>query len=90
MRRSKKHPISNQTEQYIVHALRATGALTLPLVAEIDGRVVGYIVFSPVVISEGTKEWYGLGPVSVLPERQKQGIGKALVNEGVSRCRFRF
>jgi putative acetyltransferase len=43
-------------------------------VAEIDGRVVGHIAFSPVKISDGTKDWYGLGPVSVLPEYQKQGI----------------
>jgi putative acetyltransferase len=76
--------ISNQTEQFIIKALRAAGALTLSLVAEIDGRVVGHIAFSPVVISDGTKDWYGLGPVSVLPEYQKQGIGKSLINEGLS------
>jgi putative acetyltransferase len=83
----KNHPVSNQTEQYIVHALRAADALTVSLVAEIDGRVVGHIAFSPVVITDGTAEWYGLGPVSVLPERQKQGIGKALINEGLSRLK---
>jgi putative acetyltransferase len=76
--------ISNQTEQFIIKALRAAGALTLSLVAEIDGRVVGHIAFSPVTISDGTKDWYGLGPVSVLPEYQKQGIGKSLINEGLS------
>jgi putative acetyltransferase len=53
-------------------------------VAEIDGRVVGHVAFSPVRISDGTKDWYGLGPVSVLPEYQKQGIGKSLINEGLS------
>lgn len=83
----ENHPISQQTEQFIVHALRAAKVLTLSLVVEIDGRVVGHIAFSPVVISDGTKEWYGLGPVSVLPERQKQGIGNALINEGVSRLK---
>ena len=56
-------PISNQTEQFIIEALRAAGALTLSLVAEIDGRVVGHIAFSPVTISDGSKNWYGLGPV---------------------------
>ena len=76
--------ISNHTEQFIIKALRAAGALTLSLVAEIDGRVVGHIAFSPVTISDGTKDWYGLGPVSVLPEYQKQGIGKSLINEGLS------
>jgi putative acetyltransferase len=80
----KTLPISNHTEQFIIKALRAAGALTLSLVAEIDGRIVGHIAFSPVVISDGTKDWYGLGPVSVLPEYQKQGIGKSLINEGLS------
>ncbi len=77
-------PISNQTEQFIIEALRAAGALTLSLVAEIDGRVVGHVAFSPIIISDGAKDWYGLGPVSVLPEYQKQGIGKSLINEGLS------
>ena len=76
--------VSNQTEQYIINALRDADALTLSLVAEIDGRIVGHIAFSPAIISDGTKHWYGLGPISVLPEYQKQGIGKSLVNEGLS------
>src|SRR5512136_1422768 len=68
--------ISNHTEQFVIEALRLAGALTLSLVAEVDGRVVGHIAFSPVTISDGTHNWYGLGPVSVLPEYQRQGIGK--------------
>jgi putative acetyltransferase len=78
------HPISNHTEQFIISALRDAEALALSLVAEIDGCVVGHIAFSPLVISDGTSDWYGLGPVSVLPEYQKQGIGKSLINEGLS------
>ncbi|GEM_PF-767506 len=77
-------PYSRQTEQFIVHALRAANALTISLVAEIDGKVVGHIAFSPVTISDGSHDWYGVGPVSVLPEYQKQGIGKSLVHEGLS------
>ncbi|MGD8521817.1 MAG: N-acetyltransferase [Desulfobacterales bacterium] len=80
----KNHPISNHTEQFIINALRDANALTISLVAEIDGRVAGHIAFSPVIISDGTKDWYGLGPVSVLPDYQKQGIGKSLINEGLS------
>jgi GNAT superfamily N-acetyltransferase len=80
-------PISNNTEQYIIHALRNAGVLTLSLVAEMDGTVVGHIAFSPVTIADGTPDWYGLGPVSVLPELHKQGIGKALVEEGLSRLK---
>lgn len=77
--------ISDHTEQFIVAALRAAGALTISLVAELDGRVVGHIAFSPVTISDGTPGWYGLGPVSVRPELQRQGIGQALVREGLAR-----
>ena len=80
----RNHPISKHTEQFIIKALRDANALTISLVAEIDGRIVGHIAFSPVIISDGTKDWYGLGPVSVLPDYQKQGIGKSLINEGLS------
>ncbi len=76
--------VSNQTEQFIIETLRAANVLTLSLVADGDGRVVGHIAFSPVTISNGTPDWYGLGPVSVLPEYQRQGIGTALIQEGLS------
>jgi putative acetyltransferase len=77
--------ISSHTEQFIVAALRAAKALTVSLVAEMDGRVVGHIAFSPVTVADGTGGWFGLGPVSVLPACQRQGIGKALVREGLAR-----
>ena len=79
--------ISNNTEQFIIMALRAAEALTVSLVAELDGRVIGHVAFSPVTISDGTPNWYGLGPISVLPEHQRKGIGKALIQEGLSRLR---
>jgi len=83
----KSLAISNQTEQFIIKALRAAHALTISLVAEVAGRVVGHIAFSPVTLSDGTEGWYGLGPVSVLPEYQRQGIGTALIQEGLSRLK---
>jgi putative acetyltransferase len=76
--------ISGHTEQFIINALRDADALTVSLVAEIARQVVGHVAFSPVTISDGSPNWYGLGPVSVLPEHQKQGIGKSLINEGLS------
>jgi putative acetyltransferase len=79
--------ISNHTEQFIIEALRAAKALAVSLVAEVDGRVIGHIAFSPVTISDGTQNWYGLGPVSVLPAHQRQGVGKALIQEGLSRLK---
>ena len=79
--------ISNHTEQFIIEALRAANALTVSLVAEMDGRVIGHIAFSPVTISDGTPNWYGLGPVSVSPEHQRKGIGETLIKEGLSRLK---
>ena len=80
-------PISSHTEQFIVAALRSAQALAVSLVAERDGRIVGHIAFSPVAMSDGSPGWYGLGPVSVLPEYQRQGIGGALIREGLSRLK---
>ena len=79
--------ISNHTEQFIIEALRAARALKVSLVAELDGRVVGHITFSPLTISDGTQNWYGLGPISVLPEFHRQGVGKALIQEGLARLK---
>ena len=83
----RDHPYSRQTEPFIIRELRRAGALTLSLVAEIDGRVVGQVAVSPVAMSDGTPDWYGLGPVSVLPEYQRRGIGSALINAGLERLR---
>lgn len=77
--------ISHHTEHLIVLALRAAQALSVSLVAEMEGRVVGHIAFSPVTLSDGTPGWYGLGPVSVLPALHRQGIGSALIQEGLRR-----
>jgi len=79
--------ISGHTEHFIVEALRAAGALTVSLVAELDGRVIGHIAFSPDAMSDGSPDWYGVGPLSVLPEYQRQGIGKALLEAGISRLK---
>ena len=78
--------IGNHTEQqFIVEALRAAKALAVSRVAERDGKIVGHVAFSPVTISDNAPNWYGLGPVSVLPEYRRQGIGTALIHEDLSR-----
>ena len=56
------HPYSRQTEQFIVIALRQAHALTISRVAELDGKVVGHIAFSPVTVSVCSDNWYGIGP----------------------------
>jgi len=79
------HPYSQQTEHLIINELRTVNVLTVSLVAVINEQVIGHIAFSPVNISDGTCDWYGLGPVSVLPEFQGQGIGSQLIKTGLSR-----
>jgi putative acetyltransferase len=76
----RDHPYSHQTEHLIVRALRAAGALTLSLVAERDGQVVGHIAFSPALIEART--WDGSpGPVSCrLPGERNR---PALIHSGL-------
>jgi len=81
------HPISQGTEQFIINALRKDNALTISLVAEFEDKVVGHIAFSPLTISDGSSDWYALGPISVQPQLQRQGIGKALMREGLSQLK---
>lgn len=73
-------------EARLVDALRAAGKATLSLVAEIDGRVVGHVLFSPVTL-EGAPVALGLAPLAVRPETHGQGVGGALVRAGLERCR---
>ena len=80
-------PYGEHTEQFIIEALRRAGALSVSLVAELNAQVAGHIAFSPVEISDGSSNWYALGPVSVVPELQGQGIGQALVNAGLDELR---
>ena len=65
-------PHTSHTEQFIVRALRAADELTHSIVAEEHGQVVGHVALSPVTITDrnGHKAegWYGLGPISVLPQ----------------------
>ncbi|NMF90238.1 GNAT family N-acetyltransferase [Aromatoleum petrolei] len=81
------HPYSHQTEQFIIRALRADDALAVSLVAEEAGRVVGHVALSPVTVSDGSDGWYGLGPISVAPEWQGRGIGRALMERGIAELR---
>jgi len=75
-------------EADLVDKLRSDGAHVLSLVALDGERVIGHILFSPVVIEteSGTIDAIGLGPMSVLPESQRSGIGSQLVKTGLSQC----
>ena len=75
-----------RAEADLVDALRAAGRLLLSLVAEEEGTIVGHVAFSPVTIDgpAGRSLGIGLGPLAVLPPRQRQGFGSELVRRGIS------
>lgn len=75
------------TEGAIVDALRADGRLSVALVAEAGGEVVGHAAFSPVTIDAADAGWLGLGPVAVRPDQQGRGVGSALIHAGLDRLR---
>ena len=83
----KGMPFSDDTEARVIDGVRAAGALTLSLVATKDGEIVGHVAFSPVTINGAAGDWCALGPVSVWPDRQRAGIGQALIREGLRRLR---
>ncbi len=76
-------PYSDGSEPYIIDALRRDGDLSLSLVMECENRLIGHIAFSPIKINDQHLNWYGLGPVSVAPELQKQGYGSQLIRKGL-------
>src|SRR5262245_27445284 len=82
-------PHTSHTEQFIINALRRAGMLTISLVAAVEGTIVGHAAVSPVSISDGATDWYGLGPISVLPEYQGRGIGSELAREALRGLRER-
>lgn len=82
------HPFSHQTEHLLVDALRVANALLVSLVAEEAGQVVGHIAFSDVLIDGHDCGWVGLGPVAARVDRQRQGIGSALVRAGLDAVRM--
>jgi predicted N-acetyltransferase YhbS len=81
------HPFSRQTEHLIVDALREAGALSVSLVAVLDGEIVGHVAFSPAPVGDVLTGWYLLGPLAVLPEHQGRGIGSMLVEAGLERLK---
>lgn len=77
-------PFAGGDEQYLLNALRAGGALAISLVAEREGLIVGHAAYSPAYATDGTPGWYALGPISVEPACQHQGIGRALIAQGTA------
>ncbi|EAS42938.1 N-acetyltransferase [Photobacterium profundum] len=77
-----KTVFETDAEADLVMRLRENSHRTLSLVAcSDDGEVIGHILFSPVTVDDVDDNWQGLAPLSVKPEYQRQGIGKALMEE---------
>ena len=70
-------------EHLIVEELRESGALILSLAAVSDLGIVGHVTASPVIVSNATGEWFGIGPISVVPPCQRQGIGSRLMDSAL-------
>ena len=85
----KGQPYADGDEQDVIDRLRAVGKLSVSLVAELNGELVGHIAFSEAVCSDGTSPWFALGPVSVLPEQQNRGVGSALIKRGIAEIEAR-
>jgi putative acetyltransferase len=77
-------PHTSHTEQFIANALRKAGMLSVSLVAEDNGEIVGHVAISPVSISDGSSDWYILGPIAVAPDHQGLGIGSQLIERALT------
>lgn len=78
---------SSHTEHFIVNSLRNHGQLTISLVAVENEIIVGHVAISPVQVSSGETGWYGLGPISVWPNKQGLGIGSLLMNTSLEKLK---
>jgi putative acetyltransferase len=89
IREVNRRAFGTDAEARLVDALRAGGYVQCSLVAKIDGLVIGHILFSdlPIATARGAIPAVALAPMAVLPEFQRQGIGTALVRDGLDRCR---
>jgi len=76
-------------EADLVESLRADGDVIAAFVAVADDRIVGHVLFSPLAIEDATRPLAAaaLAPLAVLPDRQRRGIGSALVRRGLDACR---
>lgn len=88
VRQVNERAFERAEEADIVEALCAAGAVALSLVAEEGGEIVGHVLFSPVTVrGADAVRAVGLGPMAVVPERQRAGIGGALIEAGLQRLR---
>jgi putative acetyltransferase len=87
--RVNREAFGQDEEANLVNALRDGNFARLSLVAEVNGQVVGHILFSDLPIQSASEviAALALAPMAVLPEFQRQGIGSELVRRGIELCR---
>ena len=76
-----KAAFESETEANLVRSLFEDGDVVLSLVAECGEQIVGSVIYSRLLIDGENKRANALAPISVLPERQSQGIGGALIGQ---------
>src|SRR6266550_2307211 len=89
IRRVNESAFGRPNEANIVDALRANRKAALSLVAELEGAVLGHVLFSPARFEPPQREvrCLALGPLAVEPEFQRRGLGSLLVRSGLDLCR---
>jgi putative acetyltransferase len=78
---------SGDGEAALIARLRADGDVAVELAALSDGEIVGHVLLSKLTVEPATLKIAALAPVSARVDRQKSGIGSALVREGLARCK---
>ena len=91
VRTINERAFGQSTEAEIVDSIRDACPDAISLVAVDGDEIVGHILFSPVIVGGGSVSVWGmgLGPMAVVPERQRQGIGSRMVREGIEVLRRR-
>jgi putative acetyltransferase len=89
IRNAHLHAFQSQLEADLVEKLEADGDACVSIVAEDCGMIVGHVLLSRMTVDADGESLraMGLGPVAVIPARQNQGIGIALVEAAVEAAR---
>lgn len=91
IRHVNQKAFGGDAEANLVDALRDGGFVEVSLVVEMDGTIIGHILFSrlSIVTKSGTVAALSLAPMAVLPSHQRRGVGSKLVEAGLQTCRER-
>jgi putative acetyltransferase len=89
IRRVVQDAFGQPVEAELIEDLRNEGYVRLAMVAEIDGQIVGHVLYSdlPIVMADGVVPAIALAPMAVAPAWQRQGIGSQLIRHSLDACR---